>query len=434
MTATLQPRTDGPPAAGFSSRASAWLAIGAAVLALVLAPPRAADVLPPGVLGTVTAGQLEQLVGATWRTAAVGDLVAAGAEVRVLDDGVAIRTRDGALSLAAGTRGTLDLATIAIDRGAVLVESDAATEVTTPAVSARGRGAWRLDVTTSPRVGVYSGGVTVRDAVGGETSVGALEQVDVVERAVAPQPLALRYLVSDPWDMRLLAGAIAVDRQVSRLENTLERSYGTALQTREFYSDFVAVDEDLAATLPAVARLRDGDRFGPPAETLVAVVVTVLLNQRAGFTTGAAVDEIAALRRSGATWGIVLARHDLGPDSFREAADDALRRRQQEVAEGTAAPLIVVGEPLDDDGSDEGAPVAPPPSDEPEPDPPTDSPPTGNPPPEDDGPIDEIQDTVDDAVDDVADLLEPIPGGSETVDDLGNTARDVGDAVGATLP
>lgn len=428
MTATLEQRTDGPVAAGFSSRASAWLAVGAAVLALVLAPPRAADVFPPGVLGTVTAGQLEQLVGSTWRVAAAGDLVAAGAEVRVLEGGVAIRTRDGAVSLASGTVGTLEHGAIAIEGGAVLIESEAPTEVTTSAVSARGRGTWRVDVTTSPRVGVYTGGVAVRDAAGQEVPVGTLEQVAVIDRAVAPESLALRYLVTDPWDARLLARPIAVDRQVGRLENTLERRYGTALQAADFYGDFVAVDDTLAATLPMLARLQEGDRFGPPPETLVAVVVATLLNQRAGFTTDGAVGRIVELRRAGATWGIVLAAHDLGPDDFREAADDALRRRQQEVAEGTATPVIIGDVPLAGDGSDDDGAPTPPPPDDTEPEPPTDPPPSDDPPPPDDpDPVDGVQDAVDDAVDDVVDLLEPLPPASETAD-------DVGDAVGGTLP
>lgn len=420
---------DALTASSLGSRASAWLAVGAAILALVLAPPGQGDVLPAGILGTVVEGQLEQLVAGSWRTASVGDLVADGARVRVPDGQVAIRTRVGMLALMSGARAVLRTERVELRTGSVLVEGADPIEVTAGTVTARGRGTWRVDAGTSPRVGVYNGGVSTEDVAGRSVSFGALEQIDVVEGALAAEALALRYLPDDMWDARLLADAIAVDRQVDALEASLRAQYGTSLQTASFYGDFARVDGAVSGALPSLARFREDGRFGPPAETLVALVVLELLAERAGLPDDAAVSRIGTLRRNGATWGLIVTSHDLGPDDFRAAIDTALQRRQKEIALGTAAP-VERGTPTtaQPPASEDGTTPEPPPSDEdPSPPPPSDGPSPSEPPPPDDNLVEQLEDTTRETVDDVAELLEPVPGASETVD-------GVGDAVDSTLP
>ena len=417
MTTLANPEAEVLERASLGSRVSAWLSIGAAVLALVLAPPSQGDLLPAGILGTVTEGQLEQLVDGTWRVATAGDLVPEGARVRTPDHAATIRTRDGAVSLAVGTEGRLDAGTVDLQQGSILVETPEPVEVSSTTVAARGRGAWRVDLGSSPRVGVYEGGATVTDLNDREASIGSLQQIDIVEGDLG-RGVALRYLDTDDWDARLLARAIAVDRQVERLTASFEADYGVALQPAGFYADFVAVEGVLAESLRGLSRFRQGDRFGPPAETLVAVVVTDLLNERAGLSPADAVGEIRSLRQDGATWGLVLAAHDLGPDELRAAADQALRARQQEEAAGTAVPVAsgtsettTPDEDTSPDGGDGGSePEDPEPSPSPRPSPSED---------------DVVEETIDETTDDVADLLEPVPGGSEAVEDVSEAVEEL---------
>ena len=434
MTATAVPETEAPARASVTSRASAWLAVGAAILAVVLAPPSPGDLLPPGVLGTVVEGQLEQLVDGTWRVASPGDLVAEGAQVRTVEAGSAVRTRSGIIELAPGSEGRLATTAIELEAGSLLLADDGPVEVRAADVEARGRGTWRLDLGGSPRVGVYDGGVSVVDDSGISLSLGRFEQVALLEDALTQGSSAYRYQGSDPWDARMLGGAIAVDQQVARLETTLGARYGTVLQTADFYRDFVAVDETLVAALPGLARFQEGDRYGPPAATLVAVVVTELLTERTGLSGEAAVGEIQRLRRAGATWGLVLAHHDLGPASFREATDVALRRRQAEEAAGTAAPVATgdadSGINADEELRDEVDPT-PPPSDGDEPrddgsGPSEPSPPEQQDPVEQVGDtVQEVEDGVEESTDDVTELLEPLPEPPGTVEGVDDPLSDL---------
>lgn len=405
-----------------AARGAAWLAIVAVVAGVLLAPP---SFRPPafGDGARVASGEVEALRSGRWVVLTAGDDVGDEEPLRTLTGRAALVVPGGRLSLAPGTRLAVIADGAVLEQGAALVESDAIRIVRAGAVTVRGAGAWRVDAAPTARVGVYRGGVAVASGPR-EASVAPYEQVDLVDGRLG-DPGPLRYLASDPWDQRLLAGAIAVDRQVLRLTTSLRSVYGTRLQPPAFYRDFVAVDDVLAAALPTLAPRHAGETFGPPAETLMAVAVTRVLVDRAALGVAEAVTAIADLRRGGASWGIVLRRHDLGAQDLRDTADAALRARAVAVAEGSATPVVGaagVGPDGPDGAPADGAePPTPVPSEPDAPDPPPDGSDPGADP--DDGgedggssdPVEEAEDGVEDAVGDAGDLLEDP---AEEVEDL----------------
>lgn len=413
------------------ARGAAWLAIAAVAVGVVLAPPGLDSTGLQGV-GEVVDGEVEALRAGVWTALPDGAEVRRDEALRTGASSARLRVRGGQLSLAPGSRVTLGRDTTDLAAGAVLFEGDAVRMVELGAVEVRGRGAFRVDANPSRRVGVYRGGAAVSDGIG-QRSVASYEQVELTEGR-ARDPVALRYVPEDPWDARLLAGAIAVDRQVERTAASLRAVYGTQLQQPAFYRDFIAIDDVLASALPELSPISRRGAFGPPAETLIAVIVTRLLVERAGFAVEAATEEIAAQRRAGATWGLVLRSHDLRADDLRAAADTALRSRAIAVAEGTAAPVESDGG-SGGGGATGGGPDDAPPADAPpgseDPDPPgQDGPPgeDGDPDDGDDGgdgddddgggdpddgddsgPVEEVEDTVDDLIDELPLPVEP-PG------------------------
>lgn len=318
------------------ARGAAWLAIAAVVAALVLAPPGLGGAGFIGV-GEVLGGDVAVLRDGVWATVDEGTDIRGEETLRTGTEPARLRVRGGLLSLAPGTRVVLGRDTTVLEQGAVLYEGDAVRTVELGAVLVRGRGVFRAELSPSARVGVYRGGVAISDGES-ERSMGAYLQVDLTEGR-AGEPVALRYVAEDPWDARLLSAAIAVDRQVDRTAASLRSVYGTQLQPASFYRDFIVVDDVLAEALPQLSPIARDRAFGPPAETLIAVIVTRLLVERAGLAVGEATADIAVHRRAGATWGLILRRHDLRADDFLAAADTALRSRAIAVEEGEAEPI-----------------------------------------------------------------------------------------------
>lgn len=436
MSAPTTVRTE--PAAG-AARGAAWLAIAAVVLGLVIAPPGLGRVSFDGV-GRVLAGDVEALRAGTWTRLPVGADVLGDEQLRTATEPAQLRVRGGVLALAPGTRVAVGRDTTELRDGAVLFEGDAVRAVRFGAVEVRGRGAFRVDARPSTRVGVYHGGVAVADGAG-QRSVAPLQQVDLTEGRAA-EVVALSYVADDPWDARLLSAAIAIDRQLDRTQASLRAVYGTQLQSPEFYRDFIEVDDVLAAALPELSPLTRGGTFGPPAETLVAVIAARMLVERAGMDVGQAIAEIAEQRRNGATWGLVLRRHDLRADDVRAAADTALRSRAIAVQEGSASPVDDAPAPDAGDGPPGGGDSAPEP---PLPDDGTDPGDDGSDPGDGDGdggddgggdgggddgggddpdPVDEIEDTVDDVVDELPLPADPDPPGRDGLPGPAEEARD----------
>lgn len=453
MTAPVDVHID--EVAGRPARGAAWFAIAAVAVGLVLAPPGLGTAGFQGV-GEVVDGELEALRAGVWTPLPDGAEVRRDEPLRTGVSMARLRVRGGQLSVAPGSRLTLGRDTTELAGGAVLFEGDAVRMVELGAVEVRGRGAFRVDVHPSSRVAVYRGGVAVSDG-SGQRSVASYEQVELTEGRTR-DPVALRYVPEDPWDARLLAAAIAVDQQVERTAASLRAVYGIQLQRPAFYEDFIAIDDVLASALPELSPIARRGAFGPPAETLIAVIVTRLLVERAGFAVDEATETISAQRRAGATWGLVLRRHDLRADDLRAAADTALRSRAIAVEEGRAAPVE------DDGGSGAGGepggglPDDAPPADEPPGSQDPDGP--GQDPPADDdgdgdgdtddgggddgddggggddgddgddgGTVDEIEDTVDDLIDELPLPVMP-PGLSHVTDRPGDRRSATADAPG----
>lgn len=386
-----------PPARG-----AAWLAIAAVALGVALAPPGGGTTAFQGVAEVVD-GEIEALRSGSWTALTGGADVHRDEPLRTLEGSARLRVRGGQLWLAPGTRVTLDRDTTALRDGAVLFDGDAVRAVDFGAVAVRGRGAFRVDASPAARVGVYRGGAAVSDGTR-ERVVRAYEQVDLTEGR-AGDPVALRYVPEDPWDARLLGAALAIDHQIERTAASLRAVYGTQLQAPEFYRDFFAVDDVLAEALPRLSPISRDGAFGPPAEALVAVMVTRLLVQRAGLSVAEAAADIAVHRGEGATWGLVLRRHDLRADDLRAAADTALRSRAIAVAEGSAAPVEDdAGPSVETPGEDPGG--TSPPSDAPDDDTP----------PDDEG--DDGDDEGDDGDDDEEEEEDPTEPVEDVIDEL----------------
>ena len=415
-----------------TSRASAWVAVLAVIAGLAFAPPWhvPADV-PPGFLRLVE-GSLERLDGQRWLAVGRGELVPTGTTVRTRDGEARLDPGDGALTLADRSVAVLDHATT-LQAGALLVEiEDRSHDVHLGSLLATGRGAWRVDAGSAPRLGVYDGGATLRGPSGAGTGVDRFEEANVRAGRPATSALPLRYLTVDAWDARLLSGAIAVDRQVEQLHDALVAAYGTDPQPASFYASFLAVDDAVAQALPGFGAGGDAT-FGPPADVLVAVVITTTIVDRAGLTARVAVNEVRELRRDGATWGLILARHDLGAEELRAAIDLALRRREIAELTGqvgpsptpnaspTPSPTGSVGPtetptspgptgPTSSTTSPTTSPTTPPTS------PPTTPTPTDDPP----GPCQlDVCDPINDGVDDLTDLIdEVVPGLGDDIDEV----------------
>jgi hypothetical protein len=400
-------------------------AIGAVLVALValVAAPFQGDALGPGTLRLV-AGSAEVLHEDRWAPLVAGARVGLDAWVRATPDGpgAELALTSGSVELRPGATARLvDRDRLELDGGSLLLEVEDRWVVDVDLVAVAVIGTARIDLGPVRRVGVYDGGVGV--TVGERASaVAAYEQVDLADTdRLEPRPL--RYRADDPWDARLLAGAIAVDDDVAALQRGLRAQYGTALQTADFYRDFLAVEDTLASSLPGLAPRELADRFGPPAPTLTAVVIATVLVEHARMSPGEAAAAIRAARAAGATWGLVLAAEGLGTRELGAATETALRRRAIAVEEGRAAPVIVSDAPTGTDaGTDGGTGLgAAPGSTEPDPDAGSGGSDAGPGDPED--PEDPVQDTVEDvdeglqetvdetdrAVDELLDTV-PLPG------------------------
>lgn len=413
------------------ARASAWVAVAAVVLAVVLAPP-SGDGFASGEFGRVSAGVVELQRGGTWSVLPVGAVVPDGATLRTTEEEAELEVRDGTLSLSRWVEVDVGGDAVDLSRGEVLLEAERTYAVRFGALVGSGRGTWRVSAGGVARFAVYDGGAAVRQPdVEEDLALPSLREAPVFEGAVgAVQPL--RYLPSDPWDARLLAEAIRIDRLLAATERGLTARYGTAPQTRDFYGDFTRF-EGLLEHVPALAVTSEDGRYGPPAETLVAMMVAELLVAEVPLAPDDAAGRIDTLRSAGAAWGLIVREHGLTAADLDRTVERAVRQRGEAVAEGTAAPVI--GPPAPGPTDDPGTTPPPPSPTDPDPDPPPPSPPPDPDPPEEEpDTLDPVTDPVTDTTDDVGSLLdEVVPGASDTTDAVNDAIEGGADLVEDTV-
>lgn len=444
------------------ARIAAVLAVAVALLGVVLGPTGGLDGLLGGQAVAVQSGVVERQVGDDWESVPVGTPLGEGTVLRAPDGTATLQVPGGTVDLAEGTRLRVGTPTWVL-AGSVVVQSPRVV-VGDAGVTAQGPGTWRWDATG--RVGAYGGAVVVTDATDREVLVRRLEQAGVRDAVVAERPRPYVYTDADPFDRQHLATALGVDDYVSALRAGLSADYGTAPQPRPFYTDFDGLDGQLVAALGDVGFDQVGERIGPPADVLVAAVVTDALVVDAGLPPQDAADEVRTLRLAGATWGLIAQGRDLDAGNVRAAAERALARRQLAEQQGTAVPAVApAGGPAGASGSPDGpegtagaadpgptdggtgATGGRPAVDEPAPEP------SDGPAPEEPGPLesivdetgagdlagDEVGGLVDDVVEAGDDLLDgpdpevsdpPVDAGADDANVLDTTGEVVEDTVG----
>lgn len=314
------------------ARFAAVVAVLALVAGLAYAPPwRVGGDIPVGFAGRFQAGDLQVEESGEWVDVPRGELLADGSTVRS-ERGADIQVENGTVSLGAASRAVLDPA-VELEAGSLLVSVDQRERaVQVGALTASGRGTWRVDAAGATRVGVYSGSVDIGGPSATGLAVDSLRQASLTGGSLPERTLPLAYGNEDPWDQRFLAGIIATDRQVARLERALTAEFGTGGRPGTFYETFAPVEGAIRDALSEfVSPAADGG-LGPPADVLLSVVVTDLIVDAVGLEVEEAIGKVVELRRDGATWGLLLAIYGLGGDDLRAAVDETLRGPALEAA------------------------------------------------------------------------------------------------------
>ncbi len=404
------------------SRLAATLAVLTVLVGFTIAWLTEPTTLAADAFGELVAGELEvrdELTG-DWKPVEVGAQVRFGVAMRTPVDAVAeLVVRQGTITLGPTTRASTLPGTVELDQGRVLFEVSAFYLALSPNLVARGDGTWRLDADINPRVAVYEGSASATAGLArGQSrpearSLVGWQQVELVAGAVG-EPRPLSYVLDDPWDVEHAAVPIAVDDAVARTAAGIARTYGDDPRGQDFYEAFTVVDDGLELALGRFDVLA-GEGFGPPADVLTAVLASRLIAERAAIDFPRAVTEVDDLRAAGATWGVVLARRDLGVDDWLRTVDLSLREIE-ELGEDAPPP------------APPPSPVTPQPSPSPSPSPtssptplptPTPTPtPTPEPSPSED-PCDDpgnnsqqcVGQTVDEILDLIDDLIPPSPLG-----------------------
>lgn len=434
------PAAERPPGAG--ARIAAAVAV-VAMLAAIVATFPGGSLLPARAIAEVVSGPVEAADGAGWRALAVGDTVRDGTELRSVGGAVVLAVADGQVHLADGARLTLSRSESSLHRGTVVVDRAGRAAVRIGGLLAGGTGAWRVDAGASPRVATYAGEVVVEDAAT-QRSLPAYRQVsarDGALRGVSVVPM--RYLADDPYDRRWMAEAFRVDDLAESLSRSLAATYGALPRDLDFYAAFAAVGPGVTERLTDLARVVAGDHIGPPADLLVAAaaidaIATVADRPRAEVATS-----VTALRRAGATWGLVLVDGGAGADDLAAAADRALAQAAQDppptAAELEAAAAAADADAAASDDATDGTGTSPPPGTGGT-DPGTDggtSPPPGDDPvgPSPTDPIDDLvddtSDTPEDEVDDTTDAVDKVV--DDTTDAVDEVVDDTGDALDSVV-
>jgi hypothetical protein len=197
--------------------------------------------------------------------------------------------------------------------GSALVRAATGLSVQVGDISVRGeRAMYRLDREVSLRVGVYDGGVSLPGS-GFEGQVSRLREAVVTAGIVARQPGPLSLDPQDPWDTRLLGGAIDLGLDLEQLEAGLARQ----LPARRARDTLEAV---LPRTL-AVRRALSVIRGVSPAGGLVASVVAARLAAANAMPVLSALRRVVEELRLGASWSVVVAQWEVARGALLAALD-----------------------------------------------------------------------------------------------------------------
>jgi hypothetical protein len=194
----------------------------------------------------------------------------------------------------------------------------------------RARGQWRVDTGAASRVATYRGLVELDD--GARTArLARYRQVAGPEGALQDGRRPLRYLVGDDWDERLLAEAFAVDRLAERLTESLGRSPRRgAPQPGVLRGVRRRREERSTAALDRLAGVEAGRPLRAARRRAARRRGDRRPDGEGGLEAEVALERMIALRRAGATWGLVLVEHDLASGDLRAAADRALERVEED--------------------------------------------------------------------------------------------------------
>jgi hypothetical protein len=291
-----------------------------AVLALVAAACTDADLDSGDAARVVSGSGLLVASGGDWVEAGEDDVIAEGARVRTGREEVRLELRAGEAWLAAGSAALVRRDHVELVRGDLLIASGGSLGSSWAGVSVSGPGVYRLTPGFAARLGVYRGDV-ILERPGERVMVSSLRQADLSVRRLATEGAPLAYRHDDAWDRTLLAPAIAFDAEAARLTRGMDREFGTAPQTADFYRGFAAVDAAAVPVLARTARLVDADRFGPASDALLTLFLAQAAATQSGRGVTAMAERIAALRAAGARWGLVATELDVTAARFLAAVD-----------------------------------------------------------------------------------------------------------------
>lgn len=258
----------------------------------------------PGLAGraaatAMTGDGLEVAVDQGWASVAAGEAIPAGARVRTAAAEARLELRGGEVWLGPNAAARIEIDRVDVIRGETLVASGGALGTRWADVEVTGEGVYRLSPGFSPRVGVYSGTVTVRRP-GEERTVGRLRQIGLGAHRLPADGQPLAYRGDDPWDQDLLPRAIAFDAEVEQLRRGLDRQYGTQPQPLEFYRTFTPLP---AATVPLLATTAQetgsGAVFGPPSDALIMLFVAQAGSEATDQTPQVTAEQVVARRKTG---------------------------------------------------------------------------------------------------------------------------------------
>lgn len=411
------------------------VAASLAVVGALLAGLVAAMAPDPPLAWTLASGELVTPDGAvaTRSTAPTDTELVAG------DEGAVLQATGARMELAPGSVVQLEAGvgpvaqTVVLREGALVadVEVTLSVDATVATVTGFG-GAFRVDRATTPRVATYTAAVGIT----GDTAVSMtrLHQVPLGGNQAAVGPIILD--PEDPWDARYGETPLEIDAQLAALHGGLVASYGSAPQTPAFYQDFVGVTEGLVEALPQLAPVDRGERFGPPAETLIAAAAVTALLEGTGRPLSDVLAEVVVERAAGGTWGVILAQDGLDAAFLRQVTDEALRRREAQPSPEPVLPdeppaPAEDAEPEPEPGPEPEPQPEPEPEPEPEPSDPDEAPePEPEPEPEP-GPLEDPVGTIDDLLDPDDGPLVPddrlLPPGPRdaALPDVGGTVDDL---------
>lgn len=314
------------------ARLTATLAVFAVLSGFLVAFASQEAEFSGDAFGALASGVLEKFDEAdqSWGPIEVGEEISFQTVVRTpVDAEATLRVRTGEVSLAPASLGTLLPGQVELQHGAVLFEVSAFYLGMSDALIARGDGHWRLDAAPNPRVAVYQGTASVTGGLllltvrSEARTLRRFEEVRL-DQDVLTEAAPLTYRVDDPWDARLAADLLAIDAVVAQTREGIARTYGTDPRPEDFYTAFTAVDDGIELALERFDT-RPGPGYGPPADVLIAVLVSRLLVESVAIGFPEAIDEVDTIRAAGGTWGFILVRRDLTAADFVRSLDLSLR-------------------------------------------------------------------------------------------------------------